>query len=110
MAGPLKGLKILDFTTHLQGPSVRVMLADIRAGELPSVSGSRPGGLRPPCLPGTNLFCAIAARLMGTVRAGSGMLFLELLGNRLKVIGGINFVAKGPPGLLFHEAVEVAHF
>ncbi len=42
MAGPLKGLKILDFTTLLPGPFATMMLADMGAEVLRIVSGSRP--------------------------------------------------------------------
>ena len=63
MAGPLKGLKILDFTTLLPGPFATMMLADMGAEVLRIVSGSRPNlaDFVPPCLPGTNLSCATAA-------------------------------------------------
>jgi crotonobetainyl-CoA:carnitine CoA-transferase CaiB-like acyl-CoA transferase len=63
MAGPLKGLKILDFTTLLPGPYATMVLADLGAEVLRVVSGSRPdlAEFMPPCLPGTNLSCATAA-------------------------------------------------
>ncbi|MFH2076083.1 MAG: CoA transferase, partial [Pseudomonadota bacterium] len=42
MAGPLKGLKILDFTTLLPGPYATMTLADLGADVLRVISGSRP--------------------------------------------------------------------
>jgi alpha-methylacyl-CoA racemase len=62
MAGPLKGLKILDFTTLLPGPYATMTLADLGAEVLRIVSGSRPDvvDFMPPSLPGTNLSCATA--------------------------------------------------
>ncbi len=62
MAGPLKGLKILDFTTLLPGPYATMTLADLGAEVLRIVSGSRPdlAAFLPPFLPGTNLSCATA--------------------------------------------------
>ncbi|OGP51039.1 MAG: carnitine dehydratase [Deltaproteobacteria bacterium RBG_13_43_22] len=42
MAGPLQGLKILDFTTLLPGPYATMMLSDLGAEVLRIVSGSRP--------------------------------------------------------------------
>jgi alpha-methylacyl-CoA racemase len=63
MAGPLKGLKILDFTTLLPGPFATMTLADMGAEVLRIVSGTRPdlAAFIPPCLPDTNLSCATAA-------------------------------------------------
>jgi alpha-methylacyl-CoA racemase len=62
MAGPLKGLKILDFTTLLPGPYATMTLADLGADVLRVVSGSRPdlASFLPPFLPGTDISCAIA--------------------------------------------------
>ncbi len=62
MAGPLKGMKILDFTTLLPGPYATMTLADLGAEVLRIVSGSRPdlAAFLPPFLPGTDLSCAIA--------------------------------------------------
>jgi alpha-methylacyl-CoA racemase len=62
MAGPLKGLKILDFTTLLPGPYATMTLADLGADVLRVVSGSRPdlAAFLPPFLPGTDLSCAVA--------------------------------------------------
>jgi alpha-methylacyl-CoA racemase len=62
MAGPLKGLKILDFTTLLPGPYATMVLADLGADVLRVVSGTRPdlADFMPPCIPGTNLSCATA--------------------------------------------------
>ncbi len=41
MAGPLQGLKVLDFTTLLPGPYATMMLADMGAEVLRVVSGTR---------------------------------------------------------------------
>lgn len=62
MAGPLKGLKILDFTTLLPGPYATMVLADLGGEVLRIVSGSRPDltAFMPPFLPGTNLSAAMA--------------------------------------------------
>lgn len=57
MAGPLKGLKILDFTTLLPGPFATMTLADLGADVLKIVSASRPdlATFMPPFISGTNL-------------------------------------------------------
>lgn len=62
MPGPLKGLKILDFTTLLPGPFATMMLADMGADVLRVISGYRPdlAAFIPPFLPGSNLSCNIA--------------------------------------------------
>jgi alpha-methylacyl-CoA racemase len=63
MAGPLKGLNILDFTTLLPGPYATMVLADLGADVLRVVSGTRPdlADFMPPCIAGTNLSCATAS-------------------------------------------------
>ena len=55
MAGPLEGLKILDFTTLLPGPYATMNLADMGADVLRIASGSRPDltSLVPPFISGT---------------------------------------------------------
>jgi alpha-methylacyl-CoA racemase len=62
MAGPLKGLKILDFTTLLPGPYATMTLADLGTEVLRIISGSRSDltTLLPPFLAGTDLSCAAA--------------------------------------------------
>ena len=64
MAGPLSGLKILDFTTLLPGPYASMMMADMGAEVLRIVSKSRPdlNAMLPPFIPGANI-SAIAAYL-----------------------------------------------
>ena len=53
MPGPLKGLKILDFTTLLPGPFATMILADRGVEVLRIVSGSRPdpAAFVPSCIP-----------------------------------------------------------
>ena len=62
MAGPLEGLKILDFTTLLPGPYATMTLADLGADVLSVVSGSRPdlAAVTPPFITGTALSVASA--------------------------------------------------
>jgi alpha-methylacyl-CoA racemase len=62
MPGPLKGLKILDFTTLLPGPYATMMLADMGAEVLRILSGSYPdmASFLPPFLPGSGLSCNLA--------------------------------------------------
>ncbi|MCK9195842.1 MAG: CoA transferase, partial [Syntrophales bacterium] len=64
MSGPLKGLKVLDFTTLLPGPYATMCLADMGADVLRVISGSRPDltAFIPPFLPGTKI-AAISAYL-----------------------------------------------
>ncbi len=83
MAGPLKRLKILDFTTLLPGPFATMMLADMGAEVLRIVSGSRPdlAAFVPPCLAGTNLSCAIA-----TLGRGKRCMTLNLKDPRARAI------------------------
>ena len=83
MAGPLKGLKILDFTTLLPGPYATMMLADMGADVLRIVSGSRPDlvDFMPPCIAGTNLSCATA-----TLGRGKRSMALNLKDPRAKGI------------------------
>ena len=83
MAGPLKGLKILDFTTLLPGPYATMMLADMGAEVLRVVSGSRPdlADFMPPCIAGTNLSCATA-----TLGRGKRCMALNLKDPRAKGI------------------------
>ena len=62
MPGPLKGLKILDFTTLLPGPFATMILADMGADVLRVLSGSYPdmASFLPPFLSGSDLSCNIA--------------------------------------------------
>ena len=62
MAGPLQGLKVLDFTTLLPGPFATMVLSDLGAEVLRIVSGSRPDltALMPPYIEGTELSTASA--------------------------------------------------
>ncbi len=64
MPGPLKGLKVLDFTTLLPGPYATMCLADMGADVLRVTSGSRPDLVEflPPKLAGTDI-SAISAYL-----------------------------------------------
>jgi len=57
MAGPLAGLKILDFTTLLPGPFATMNLADLGADVLRVISGSRPdmASFAPPFLKGSDI-------------------------------------------------------
>ncbi|MCD6297067.1 MAG: CoA transferase [Deltaproteobacteria bacterium] len=57
MAGPLNGLRILDFTTLLPGPFATMNLADLGADVLRIVSKSRPDPATfiPPLMPGTDI-------------------------------------------------------
>jgi alpha-methylacyl-CoA racemase len=62
MAGPLQGLKILDFTTLLPGPYATMMLADMGAEVLRVVSGRRIDltTLMPPFIGQENLSAILA--------------------------------------------------
>jgi crotonobetainyl-CoA:carnitine CoA-transferase CaiB-like acyl-CoA transferase len=62
MAGPIQGLKILDFTTLLPGPYATMTLADMGAEVLRIVSGARPDMMSffPPFIPETDLSAAFA--------------------------------------------------
>ena len=74
MAGPLKGLKILDFTTLLPGPFATMMLADMGAEVLRIVSGTRPdlAAFAPPLPPGDeSLLCDREPR-QGEALRGTG--------------------------------------
>jgi crotonobetainyl-CoA:carnitine CoA-transferase CaiB-like acyl-CoA transferase len=57
MSGPLKGLKILDFTTLLPGPFATMNLTDLGAEVLRVISVSRPdmAVFAPPFLAGTDI-------------------------------------------------------
>ena len=86
MPGPLKGLKILDFTTLLPGPYATMMLADMGAEVLRVLSGSRPdlAAFMPPFLPGNDLSCNIAY-------LGRGKRCLTL---NLKIAGAVEIVHR----------------
>lgn len=62
MTGPLKGLKILDFTTLLPGPFATMTMADMGADVLQVLSASRPDltAFWPPFIPGTRISAASA--------------------------------------------------
>ncbi|MRR15307.1 MAG: CoA transferase [Deltaproteobacteria bacterium] len=62
MAGPLTGLKILDFTTLLPGPYATMILSDLGADVLTVASGSRPdlAAIVPPFIGDTGLTAASA--------------------------------------------------
>jgi alpha-methylacyl-CoA racemase len=62
MAGPLKGLKILDFNTLLPAQFATMTLPTIGTEVLRIVSSSRPdlAPFVPLAPPGTDLYCAIA--------------------------------------------------
>ena len=62
MAGPLKQLKILDFSTLLPGPFATMCLADLGADVLQIVSGSRLdlADVLPPFIKGTKISSAAA--------------------------------------------------
>lgn len=79
MAGPLDGLKILDFTSLLPGPFATLCLADLGAQVLKIVSPSRPDmvDLLPPQLPGSGMSSASAY-----LNRGKRSLALNLKDNR----------------------------
>lgn len=62
MAGPLEGLKVLDFTTLLPGPYASMILSDLGADVLKVTSGSRPdlAAIVPPFIGKTDLTAASA--------------------------------------------------
>jgi crotonobetainyl-CoA:carnitine CoA-transferase CaiB-like acyl-CoA transferase len=62
MAGPLAGLRILDFTGRIPGPMATLYLADMGAEVLKIVSGKYPDAptLAPPFLPGENISANLA--------------------------------------------------
>lgn len=62
MAGPLTGLRILDFTGLIPGPMATLYLADMGAEVVKIVSPSRPDAitLQPPFLPGSKISANLA--------------------------------------------------
>ncbi len=83
MTGPLKGLKVLDFTTLLPGPFATMTLADLGADVLQVLSGSRPDltAFWPPFIPGTKISAASA-----TLGRGKRSITLNLKDGRAAAI------------------------
>lgn len=82
MAGPLQGVKVLDFTTLLPGPFAAMTLADLGA-EVLRVCSPKPdmAALAPPFLAGTDLSFAVA--FLGR---GKRALTLNLKDPRVKAV------------------------